>query len=151
MVTFGNWNAYINAVWAELSSIRFDVAALVLAECQEKAAKQAALTTAATDAEMMDSTQPIDSIIKEHVESAGTSHTFPHISPSHVLPVPSLSLHPCSVQATQQASGRDRWRVEKEQTEEEQTESGTLTSQCPERFGVILESCNLIGVVSYSS
>jgi hypothetical protein len=138
------WNAYINAVVSalgtELSNIRFDVAALVLAERQEKASKQAALTTAAADAEMMDSTQPIENIIKEHVESAGTSHTHPHTSLSHVLPLPSLSLHPCSVQATQQASGRDRRRVEKEETKEEQTESGTLTIQCPERFGVVLES-----------
>jgi len=70
------WNAYINAVvsalGAELSSIRFDVAALVLAEGREKAAKQAALNTATadSDAETMDNAQLIKSIIKEHVESA---------------------------------------------------------------------------------
>jgi hypothetical protein len=76
------WNAYINAVvsalGAELSSIRFDVAALVLAEGREKAAKQAALNTATadSDAETMDNAQLIKSIIKEHVESAGMSHIF---------------------------------------------------------------------------
>lgn len=68
------WNAYINAVvsamGAELNGIRFDVAALVRAEREEKAAKQAALTTAATDAEMQDGTQPIVDIIREQVESA---------------------------------------------------------------------------------
>ena len=143
------WNAYINAVvsalGAELSSIRFDVAALVLAERQEKAAKQAALNTATADAEMMDSTQPIESIIKEHVESAGMLHTYPpHTSPSHVLSLPSSSLHPCSVQTTRQASGRDRQRVEKEEAKEEQTESGTSIIQRPERFGVVLESCDSV-------
>ena len=147
--TDGNlWNAYINvvvsALGAELSSICFDVAALVLAERQEKAAKQATLTAAAADAEMMDSTQPIDSIIKEHVESAGTSHAYSHTSLSQVLPLLSSSLHPCSVQTTQQASGRDRQRVEKEETKEEQTESGTLTIQRPECFGVVFESCNIV-------
>lgn len=140
------WNAYINAVvsalGAELSSIRFDVAALVLAERQEKAAKQAALDTATADAEMMDSTQPIESIIKEHVESAGMSHTYPlHTSLSHVLP--SSSLHPCSVQTTQQASSRYRQRVEKEETKEEQTESRTLIIQPPECSGFVFESCDI--------
>ncbi|EDR07844.1 uncharacterized protein LACBIDRAFT_327583 [Laccaria bicolor S238N-H82] len=57
------WNAYINAVvsamGAELNGIRFDIAVLVRAEREEKAAKQATLTTATTDAEMQDGTQPI--------------------------------------------------------------------------------------------
>ena len=124
------WNAYINAVvsalGSELSSIRFDVAALVLAERQQKAAKQGALNTTASDAEMMD--------------SAGMLHTFSLLpSPSHVFSSPSWSLHPCSVQGTRQTSGRDRHRVEKEETEEGQTESGTLIIQSPERFGVVLE------------
>jgi len=75
------WNAYIDAVvsalGAELSSIRFDVAALVLAERE-----QAALNTSDDDVEIMDSTRPIESIIKEHVENAGMSHYLPssHIS-----------------------------------------------------------------------